>query len=82
MHQLSTILCGFFRNLSKSVISPLSKSYEVLLILIALACLSLAPKYFIVQSKEELKTENRLSIFAVVEVVNTEILMGFIELPF
>ena len=53
LHQLT-----FFRNLSKSVISPLSKSYEVSLKLIALVCLlSLEPKYFAVQPKEELQPE-------------------------
>ena len=66
MHQLSTTLCGFVRNLSKSVISPLSKSHEVPLKLITLVCLkSLVPKYFVVLSKGELKTENRLSTFVV-----------------
>ena len=44
--------------------------------------MSLAPKYFVVQLKEELKTENRLSAFVVVGVVNTEIFMSFIRLPF
>ena len=61
----------------------LNHIYEVPLKLIALVCLmSLAPKYFVVQSKEELKTENRLSTFVVVGVVNTEIFMSFIKLPF
>ena len=71
MRQLSTTLRGFFRNLSKSVISSLSKSYEVPLILIALVYMtSLAPKYCVVQSKEELKIENRLSTFFVLGIVN------------
>ena len=39
--------------------------------------MNLAPKYFVVQSKEELKTENRLSTFVVVVGVNTEIFYEF-----
>ena len=57
--------------------------YEVLLKLIALICLmSLTPKYFVVYSKEELKIENCIFRFAVVGIVNTEIFMSFIKLPF
>ena len=84
LHQLGTILRSFFRNLSKSVISPyINHKYEVPLKLIALFCLmNLAPKYFVVQSKEELKTENRLSTFVAVGVVNTEIFMSFIKRSF
>ena len=41
--------------------------------------MNLAPKYFVVQSKEELKTENRLSAFVAVGLVNTEIIMSFIK---
>ena len=44
--------------------------------------MNLAPKYFVVQSKEELKTENRLSAFVAVGLVNTEIIMSFIKRPF
>ena len=79
LHQLGTILRSVFRNLSKSVISPyINHKYEVPLKLIALFCLmNLAPKYFVVQSKEELKTENRLSTFVVVVGVNTEIFYEF-----
>ena len=59
------------------------KKREVPLKLIALVCLmSLVPKYLVVQLKEELKAENRLSTFVVVEVVNTETFMSFIKLPF
>ena len=57
LHQLSTMLCGFLKNLSKSIILSLSKSYiwgstET----IELVCLmDLALKYFIVDLKEKLK---------------------------
>ena len=44
--------------------------------------MSLAPKYFAVQSKEELQTENHLSTFVVVGLVNTEIFRRFIKLGF
>ena len=44
--------------------------------------MSLAPKYFVVKSKEELKTENCLSTFLVVAIVNTKIFMSLIKLPF
>ena len=43
--------------------------------------MNLAPKYFVVQSKEELKTENRLSTIVAVGLVDTEI-MSFIKRPF
>ena len=77
------MLCSFFRNLSKSIISPLSKSYEVSLKLTASVCLmSLAPKYFKILSKKELQTENYLFRFVVVGVVNTEIFSGFIKFAF
>ena len=77
------MLYGFFRNWAKSFISPLSKSHAGPLKLIALICLmSLMPKYFVVQSKEELKTENHLSTFDVVGVVNTRIFRRFIKLDF
>ena len=32
--------------------------------------------------ERKVKTENRLSTFAVIKVVNTEIFMSFIKLPF
>ena len=84
MHQLSTALCGFFGDLSKSVIlTYLNHIYEGPLKLIALVCLMrLTPKYFVVWSKEEIKTENCLSTSVVVGVVNTEIFMSFIKLSF
>ena len=44
--------------------------------------MNLAPKYYVVQSKEELKTENRLSTVVTVGVVNTEIFMSFIKRSF
>ena len=48
----------------------LNHIYEVPLKLIALVCLmSFAPKCFIVLSKEDLKTENRLSTFVVAGVI-------------
>ena len=51
--------------------------------LIALVCpMSSAPNYFVVSLKEESKIENRLSTLVVVRVVNTEIFMSFIKLPF
>ena len=51
--------------------------------LIALVSLmSLAPKYFVVQLKEEFKTENCLFTFVVVGVVNTEFFMSFIKFAF
>ena len=77
------MLCGFFRNLSKSVISPLSKSY--FWGSLEIKCISLSnefgPKVFRIWLKEELKTENRLSTFVVV-VVHTEICMSFFKLHF
>ena len=60
-----------------------NKKREVPLKITALDCLiSLVPKYFIVQSKEELKTENCLSTFVIAGVANTEIFMSFIKLAF
>ena len=50
----------------------LNHIYEVPLKLFAIVC-PIKPKYFLVMSKEELKIGNRLSIFIVVRVVNTEI---------
>ena len=44
--------------------------------------MNLVPKYFVVQSKEELKAENHLSTFDVVGVVNTRIFKRFIKLAF
>ena len=44
--------------------------------------MSLTPKYFVVYSKEELKIENCIFRFVVVGIVNTEIFMSFIKLPF
>ena len=81
---INLVLCSFFRNLCISVISPhLNYIYEVPLKLNALVSLmSLVPEYFVVQLKEELKTENHLSTFVVVGVVNTEIFMSFVKLPF
>ena len=61
----------------------LNHIYETPLKLIALVCrMSFVPKYFKVQSKEKLKTENRLSTFVVIGVANTEIFMSFIKLLF
>ena len=49
--------------------------------LIALVCpMSLASNYVVVYLKEELKTENGLSTFVVVGVVNTEIFINFMKL--
>ena len=84
LHQLGPTLCGFFRNLPKSVILSLSKSYiwgssEI-------NCINLFNEFganvFHSLVERKVKTENRLSTFAVVGVVNTEIFMGFIKLPF
>ena len=84
LHQLSTTLCGFFRNLSKSVISSLSKSY--IWGSIEINCISLSNEFgtnvFRSSVERKVKTENRLPTFAVVGVVNTETFMSFIKLPF
>ena len=60
LDELSTLLCGFFSNLCKSVISPQSKSSiwgpnEI----IAFECISiLGPKYFVVYPKKFIKTSS------------------------
>ena len=76
LHQLSTMLYGFFRNLSKSVISSLSKSYICGSILNN--CFSLSNEFgtnlFHSLVERKVKTENHLTTFEVVGVVNTEIL--------
>ena len=77
-------MCCFFMNLSKSVFSLLSQSYisgstEI-------NCISLSKEFgtnvFLSLVKKRAKTENPLSIFAVVEVVNMETFMSFIKLSF
>ena len=84
LHQLSTTLCGFFRNLSKSVISSLSKSY--VRGSIESDCISLCNEFVVNVFRSlvemKVKTENCLSTFAVVRVVNTEIFLSFIKLSF
>ena len=74
LHQLSTWLCGVFRNLSKSVISSLFKSY--IWGSIEINCISLSNEFgtnvFRSLVERKVKTENHLSTFAVVGVVKTE----------
>ena len=87
LHQLSTTLCGFFRNFSKSVISSLSELYMWdLWGSIEINLISLFDEFganvFHNLVERKGKTENRLSTFAVVVVINTEIFMSFINLPF
>ena len=83
LHQLSTILCGFFRHLSKSVILSLSKSY---ICSNEINCISLCNEFgtnvFCSFVERKVKTVNHLSTFAVVGVVNTEIFISFIKLSF
>ena len=80
LHQLSTMLCGVFRNFSKSVLSSLSKSY--IWGSIEINCISLSNEFGANLAKRKVKTENHLSTFVFVGVVNTEIFMSFIKLPF
>ena len=84
LHQLSTTLCGFFRNLYKSVISSRSKSYIWGSIEINYISLSneFGANVFRSSVERKVKTENRPSTFPVIGVVNTEIFMSFIKLAF
>ena len=84
LHQPSATVCVFFRNLSKSVISPLSKLYKWDSIKIYYLSLSneFGASVFRSLVKRRAKTENCLSTFAVVGVVNTEIFASFINLSF
>ena len=79
MHQLSTMLCGFFRNFFKPVLHYIRGSIEI-------NHISLSNEFgasvFRSLVERKVKTENRLFTFAVVWVVNTEVFMSFIKLPF
>ena len=85
-------MCVFFRNLSNQLFRPyISHIFEVPLTLVSLklfywSCISLSNGFgsdvFRSLTKRKVKTENLLSTFDVIGVVNTEIFMSFIKLPF
>ena len=82
---LSTTLCSFFRNLCKSVILPLSKSYKW--DSTETNCISLYNEFGakVFRNLVKRRVNNWKSSFhtlVVVEVVNTEIFMSFIKLRF
>ena len=83
LDQLSTTLCSFLRNLFKSVILPLSKSYIWKSTEINCTGLSneFGTKVFHSLIERRIKTENNFSIFAVAGV-NIEIFMSFTNFPF
>ena len=82
MHQLSTMLWGFLRNLFSQLFFPcLDHIFEVPLKLIRLSK-EFGTNVFGSLVERKVKTENRLSTFAVVGVVNTENFLSFIKLPF
>ena len=84
MHQLGTTLRVFFKNLSKSVILLLAKSY--IRGSIEINCISLSNEFGanVYHSLVERSIINwkLFSTFVVVGVVDTEIVMCFIKLPF
>ena len=84
-HQISTKLCSFFKHLSKSVISCLSKSsiYGSINIYCISLSIEFGTKVFRSLVEKRVKAENCLSTFAVEGVTsNGEIFMSFTEFPF
>ena len=76
----STTLYGFFRDLSKSVILPLSKLY--VRGFIETNCISLSNEFGAKVFRSLVGRRDGLSTFVNVGVVNTEMFMSFIKLPF
>ena len=79
MNLCCTLFSGIYPN---QLFRPyLNHMYEVPLKLIALSN-EFGSNVFCRLAEKKVRTENCLSTFAVVGVVNTEIFMSFIKLPF